>query len=70
MKNIIVSTLIVLVLSALFVFALSYGLDKNEQVECHKWQGYAYEKSDTGRAVVTITYYKNRVPSYFVTPKI
>ena len=43
MKNIIVSTLLVLVVSTLFVFALSYGMDKNEQVECHKWQGYAYE---------------------------
>ena len=26
---------------------------------------YALLKSETGRALVTITYYKNRTPSYF-----
>lgn len=29
---------------------------------------YALVESDTGRAIVTVSYYKNRVPSYFVTP--
>lgn len=43
MRNIIVSALLVSVLFIAFVFALGYGLDKQERVDCYKWQEYAQE---------------------------
>jgi hypothetical protein len=30
---------------------------------------YALVDDKTGRSIVTVTYYKNRVPSYSITPK-
>ncbi len=31
---------------------------------------YALVESDTGRAIVTVTFYKNQVPTHFITPPV